>query len=45
MTLGGWIFMTISLTFVWSLMGWCYYRILAAPPKEVPPPTKGFHSA
>ena len=44
MTVAGWIFMCLSLTFVWSLVGWCYYRIVTTP-KEVPQPTKDFHSA
>ena len=45
MTTGGWIFMGVSLAFVWSLVGFCYYRILTAPPRETPKPTKDFHSA
>lgn len=31
MTIGGWIFMVVSLAFVWGLAGWCYYRVLTAP--------------
>lgn len=27
MTAAGWIFMTLSLTFVWSLVLWCYYQV------------------
>ncbi len=45
MTRGGWILMGLSLTFVWSLVAWCYYRLLSGPPKEVPEPTRDFHSA
>jgi hypothetical protein len=45
MTTGGWILMSISLVFVWSLVGWCYYKILSRPPKEIPESTKDFHSA
>ncbi len=45
MTVTGWIFMLVSLGFVWGLVIWCYARILRLPPKEVPKPTKDFHSA
>ena len=31
MTPLGWIFMTISLLFVWSLTAWCFYKVLTAP--------------
>lgn len=31
MTTGGWIFMSISLTFVWSLAIWSYRRVLTSP--------------
>jgi hypothetical protein len=31
MTPLGWIFMTISLLFVWGLTGWCFYKVLTAP--------------
>lgn len=29
MTTGGWILLAVSLTFVWSLLIWCYRRVLA----------------
>lgn len=29
MTTAGWIFMTVSLVFVWSLAVWCYRRVLS----------------
>jgi hypothetical protein len=29
MTIGGWIFMTVSLAFVWGLLIWCFRRILS----------------
>lgn len=29
MTLGGWIFMGMSVTFVISLAAYCYYRVLS----------------
>ncbi len=28
MTAGGWVFMVLSLGFVWSLALWCYARVL-----------------
>lgn len=28
MTTGGWIFMLVSLGFVWTLALWCYVRVL-----------------
>ncbi|MDX1582748.1 MAG: hypothetical protein R3338_04035 [Thermoanaerobaculia bacterium] len=28
MTTGGWILLGVSLTFVWSLLIWCYTKIL-----------------
>ncbi len=31
MTIGGWILMVGSLTFVWGLAGWCYMKILKGP--------------
>lgn len=46
MTPLGWTFMLLSLTLVWALVGWCYYRILSLPPeKKVAQPAKDFHSA
>jgi hypothetical protein len=45
MTPGGWILLGCSLGFVISLVGWCYYRVLTAAPREIPQPTKDFHSA
>jgi hypothetical protein len=46
MTPFGWILMLLSLTFVWGLVGWCYYKILAQPAdKKVAKPIKDFHSA
>jgi hypothetical protein len=35
MTIGGWIIMVLSLTFVWGLTGWCFYRVLTAGPEDV----------
>lgn len=34
MTMGGWVLLVGSLTFVWGLAGWCYWKILTAPPPE-----------
>lgn len=33
------------MLFVWTLTGWCYYKILSRPEEDVPKPTKDFHSA
>ena len=44
MTIGGWVFLGVSLTFAASLAGWCYYRVLTI--KEKPAElVKDFHSA
>lgn len=32
MTALGWIFLVASLAFVWGLTGYCFYRVLSAPP-------------
>lgn len=36
MTTLGWIFLTVSLLFVWGLTGWCFYQVLThvEPPGE-----------
>lgn len=31
MTIGGWILLVGSLTFVWGLAIWCYAKILSTP--------------
>ena len=31
MTVGGWVFMTLSILAVLSLLVWCYARLLRAP--------------
>jgi hypothetical protein len=31
MTIGGWILLVVSLTAVWGLAGWCYWKILTGP--------------
>jgi hypothetical protein len=44
MTALGWIFMLVSVGFVWTLAIWCFRRVLSSP---VPPPeeVQDFHSA
>lgn len=44
MTALGWLFLLLSLTFVWTLTGWCFWRVLTMG-EEPPPPVKDFHSA
>ena len=34
MTIGGWMLLVGSLSFVWGLAGWCYWKILTAPAPE-----------
>lgn len=42
MTPGGWVFMIVSLAFVWGLTGWCFYKVLTVPETtEVPPASLG----
>ena len=44
MTPLGWLFLTVSLVFVWGLTLWCFYKVLSF--KEEPPDSvKHFHSA
>lgn len=38
MTIGGWIFLLISLTFVWGLTSWCFMKVLKGGAKIEPPP-------
>lgn len=38
MSPGGWIFLTLSLGFVWGLCAWCYFRVLRHGAKLEPPP-------
>ena len=44
MTLAGWIFLITSLTFVWGLTLWCFYKVLSFR-EEPPEPVRRFHSA
>jgi hypothetical protein len=44
MTPLGWLFLVVSLTFVWSLTIWCFRKVLTLPPEESiekPPDTLG----
>ncbi len=34
MTPLGWVFLTISLTFVWGLMIWSFGKVLSLPPED-----------
>lgn len=38
MTIGGWTFLVISLSFVWGLCIWCYRRVIRHPERFEPPP-------
>lgn len=29
MTIGGWVFMLVSVGFVWVLVAWCFSRVFA----------------
>jgi hypothetical protein len=44
MTPLGWVFLLASLTFVVSLTGWCFYKVLSVH-EDPPDPVKEFHSA
>ncbi len=42
MTTLGWVFLIASLTFVWGLTGYCFYRVMTAPGEiERPPDSLG----
>ena len=42
MTPLGWIFLVASLTFVWGLTGWCFWKVLTVKEEiERPPDTLG----
>jgi hypothetical protein len=46
MTALGWVFMILSVGFVWVLTGWCFYRVLTLPPTEtIPEQAQDFRSA
>ena len=31
MTISGWILLVGSLSFVWGLVAWCYWKVLTTP--------------
>lgn len=35
MNAGGWLFMTLSMSTVLTLVSYCLYKVLSLPPKEV----------
>jgi hypothetical protein len=37
MTLGGWVTMIVSLSFVWGLVVWCFRKVLRTPQEERAP--------
>jgi hypothetical protein len=37
MTIGGWIWMVVSLGFVWGLVIWAYRKVLTSPAEEKTP--------
>ena len=41
MTIGGWIFLGISLTFVWGLTIWCFWKVARGARIEPPPDSLG----
>jgi len=44
MTALAWLFLGVSLAFVWSLTLWCYVRVLSGG-EDPPDPVKHMHSA
>jgi hypothetical protein len=48
MSVLGWLTLILSLSFVWGLTIWCYYKVLSAPPEveeEIAEDLEKFHSA
>ena len=41
MTTGGWVFLILSLSFVWGLLVWCFYKVLTGSEIELPPESLG----
>jgi hypothetical protein len=33
-TATGWVFMIVSVTSVWALLVWCYFKVLSTPAPE-----------
>jgi hypothetical protein len=44
MTPLGWLFLIVSLVFVWGLTLWCFARVLSVG-EDPPDPVKDFHNA
>lgn len=42
LTVGGWIFLILSVVFVWVLTFWCFKRVLTAPEANEAAPPAGF---
>jgi hypothetical protein len=38
MTPAGWILMILSISFVVTLVSWCYYQVLTTPGESTEPP-------
>ncbi len=38
MTTLGWIFLALSMTFVWGLTAWCFYKVLTVKGEIEKPP-------
>jgi len=38
MTTLGWIFLLLSMAFVWGLVGWCFYKVLTVEEEIEKPP-------
>ena len=41
MTVGGWIFLILSLAFVWGLVIWCFAKVIRGARIEPPPDSLG----
>jgi len=41
MTTGGWIFLSLSLLFVWGLVGFCFTKVMKGGHIEQPPDSLG----
>jgi hypothetical protein len=43
MTRGGWVFLILSMAFVWGLTAWCYWKVFTTPDEHLvkPPDSLG----
>lgn len=41
MNTGGWIFLLVSMAFVWGLCGWCFYKVMRGGHVTKPPDSLG----